>query len=125
MKIPFTNLLQQYEDCKVEINEAIRQTILTSNFITGPNVSVFESVMAHYLQAEDCASTGSGTMGLLCSLRAAGIGPGDEVITTPHTFVATTESIVLVGATPVFVDIDPDTHLIDIDLIEPAITGRT
>lgn len=64
-------------------------------------------------------------MAMLCALRAAGIGPGDEVLTTPHTFVATTEVIAMVGATPVFVDIDPDTHLIDIDLMQAAVTDRT
>lgn len=125
MHIPFTNLLQQYTDCKTEIDQAIARTIYSSSFITGPDVTEFEKVMSGYVQAEDCASTGSGTMALVCSLRAAGVGPGDEVITTPHTFVATTESIVLVGATPVFVDIDPCTHLIDLDLIESSITGRT
>jgi dTDP-4-amino-4,6-dideoxygalactose transaminase len=69
--------------------------------------------------------TGSGTTALICSLRAAGIGPGDEVITTPHTFVATTEAIVVAGATPVFVDIDPDTHLIDLTKIIPKISKKT
>lgn len=125
MKIPFTNLHQQYLDCKSEIDQAIANTIASSSFITGPDVTKFEQVMAEYVGAEDCASTGSGTTGLLCAMRALGIGPGDEVLTTPHTFVATTESIVSVGATPVFVDIDPDTHLIDLDLLESQITNRT
>jgi dTDP-4-amino-4,6-dideoxygalactose transaminase len=125
MNIPFTNLQQQYLDCRAEIDAAIARTIDSSSFITGPDVTEFESVMAAYVGAEDCASTGSGTMGLLCAMRALGIGPGDEVITTPHTFVATTEAIVSVGATPVFVDIDPDTHLIDLDLVVSRITART
>jgi len=125
MNIPFTNLLQQYNDCKLEIDQAIAKTIQSSSFITGPDVTEFESVMAKYVLAEDCASTGSGTTALICSLKAAGVGPGDQVITTPHTFVATTEAIVIVGATPVFVDIDPDTHLIDLDQVESSITPNS
>lgn len=125
MKISFTNLYQQYLDCKTEIDLAISHTIESSSFITGPDVTKFESEMSQYVGSEDCAGTGSGTTALLCSLKAAGIGAGDEVITTPHTFVATTESIVAVGATPIFVDIDPDTHLIDLDQIEQRITDRT
>lgn len=125
MKIPFTNLYQQYLDCKTEIDQAINQVIASSSFITGPDVSKFETVFARYVGAEDCASTGSGTTALICALRALGIGEGDEVLTTPHTFVATTEAIVMVGAIPVFVDIDPDTHLIDLDKLENAITDKT
>lgn len=125
MKIPFTNLYQQYLDCKVEIDTAIEQTIASSSFITGLDVTRFETVIADYVGAQDCASVGSGTMALVCSLKAAGIGPGHEVITTPHTFVSTTEAIVTVGATPVFVDIDPDTHLIDLKLLTDAITDQT
>lgn len=125
MKIPFTNLHQQYLDCKSEIDAAIERTIASSSFITGPDVTTFETTFAQYVGAEDCASTGSGTTALLCAMRALGIGEGDEVLTTPHTFVATTEAIVSVGATPVFVDIDPDTHLINLDLIEQAITPYT
>jgi len=125
MKIPFTNLFQQYLECKTEIDAAIAHVIGSSSFITGPDVTKFESEFAAYVGAEDCASTGSGTTALLCALRALGIGEGDEVITTPHTFVATTEAIVSVGAIPVFVDIDPDTHLIDLDLVEQAITPYT
>lgn len=125
MKIPFTKLHQQYLDCKTEIDQAIANVIQSSSFITGPDVTLFEKVMSQYVGSEDCASTGSGTMALVCSLRAAGIGPGDEVLTTPHTFVATTESIVMSGANPVFVDIDPNTHLIDLDLLETKITKRS
>jgi len=124
-KIPYTNLHQQYQDCKWEIDRAIEETIATSQFITGPYVNSFETALIEYTGAEACASTGSGTTALICSLRAAGIGPGDEVITTPMTFVATTEAIASVGASPVFVDIDPETYLIDIDLIEQHITERT
>jgi dTDP-4-amino-4,6-dideoxygalactose transaminase len=125
MKIPFTNLYQQYLDCKTEIDQAIASTIASSSFITGPDVTRFETAFAQYVGAEDCAATGSGTMALIIALRALGIGPGDEVLTTPHTFVSTTEAIAMVGATPVFVDIDPHTHLINLDYIESNITPCT
>jgi len=125
MKIPYTNLHQQYIDCKTDIDEVIKSTISSSSFISGSDVDLLESTLSNYIDADDCASTGSGTTALLCSLRAANIGIGDEVITTPMTFVATTESIAAVGATPVFVDIDPNTYLIDLNLIEQAITSNT
>ena len=125
MKIPFTNLYQQYVDCKTEIDQAIATTIESCSFITGPDVTKFELEMARYVESEDCASTGSGTMALICALRAAGVGPGDEVLTTPHTFVATTEAIVMTGAIPVFVDIDPDTHLMDLDALERQVTANS
>ena len=125
MKIPFTNLYQQYVDCKTEIDQAIQQTIQSSSFITGLDVTRFETEMAAYVSSEDCASTGSCTTALVCSLKAAGIGGGDQVLTTPHTFVATTEAIVTVGADPVFVDIDAETHLIDLNLLEQSITPQT
>lgn len=125
MKIPFTNLHQQYLDCKTEIDAAIAGVIASSSYITGPDVTKFETAFAAYVGAEDCASTGSGTMALICALRALGIGAGDEVLTTPHTFVATTEAIVMTGAVPVFVDINPDTHLIDLEKLDAAITAQT
>ena len=125
MKIPFTNLQQQYQDCKLEIDTAIQDCLDRDSFITGPDVTGFEKIFAEYVGSKDVASTGSGTTALLCAMRASGVDTGDEVITTPHTFVATAESIVSVGATPVFVDIDPDTYLINLDLVENAITERT
>ena len=125
MKIPFTNLYQQYLECRAEIDRAIRDTIQSSSFITGLDVTEFETRMADFVGAEACASTGSCTTALMCSLRAAGIGAGDEVLTTPHTFVATTGAICAVGAVPVFVDIDPHTHLMDLDLLETLITPRS
>lgn len=125
MKIPFTNLHQQYLDCKTDIDAAIADTIASSSYITGPDVTKFETAFAEYVGAEDCAATGSGTMALICALRSLGIGPGDEVLTTPHTFVATTEAIVVAGATPVFVDINPYTHLIDLDILVTKITPKT
>lgn len=123
--IPFTNLYQQYLDCQAQIDQAIAETIKSSSFITGLDVTRFETEMASFVGAEDCASTGSCTTALICALKAAGIGPGDEVLTTPHTFVATTEAIAIVGAAPIFVDIDPNTHLIDLDQLRCKISART
>lgn len=125
MKISFTNFYQQYLDCKSNIDQAIAGTIQRSAYITSTNATAFEQEFARYVGAEDCAAVASGTQALVAALIAADIGPGDEVITTPMTFVSTTEAIVAVGADPVFVDIDPDTMLIDPKSIIPAITSRT
>ena len=94
-------------------------------FILGPEVTEMETRLEAYTGASHCISVGSGTDALLIALMALGVGPGDEVITTPFTFVATAEMIVLLGATPVFVDVEPDTCNIDAELIEAAITPRT
>ena len=123
-KIPFTDLKSQYDEAKLYIDTAIKEVITTSSFITGPMVDHFENTIKQYCGAEDCASIGSGTNALLCALRAAGIGQGDEVITVSHTFVSTTEVICNVGAVPVFVDIDDFYHM-DIHGIEHRITDKT
>lgn len=122
--IPFTDLQSQYQEAKQEIDAGIKQIIDTNSYITGPVVEEFEQKLIDYTGAQSSASCGSGTTALLISLRACGIGVGDEVITTAHTFVATTEAICDVGATPVFVDIDEYYHL-NIDQIEDAITEHT
>ena len=122
--IPFTDLQSQYQEAKQGIDAGIKQILDTNAYITGPVVEQFEQKLIDYTGAQASASCGSGTTALLISLRACGIGPGDEVITTAHTFVATTEAICDVGATPVFVDIDGFYH-IDVDKIEDAITERT
>jgi len=111
IKIPFVDLYPQYEEVQTEIDMAIADIIARSDFITGPTVDRFEKAICDYTGAEDCASIGSGTNALVCALKALGVGPGHQVMTVGHTFVSTTEAIVNVGATPVFVDIDEFYHL--------------
>ena len=111
VEIPFTDLYQQYEECQLEIDEAFQKTISKSDFLTGPTTEKFEKKIVDYTGAEACASMSSGSMALVCALRAVGIEPGDEVLTVGHTFCATTESILAVGAKPIFVDIDEFYHM--------------
>jgi len=111
IKIPFVDLYPQYEELQSELDMAIKDVIMRSDFITGPTVEKFERTICQYTGAEDCASIGSGTNALVCALKALGIGTGDHVMTVGHTFVSTTEAIVNVGATPLFVDIDKFYHL--------------
>lgn len=108
-----------------KINMAIQEVILSGQFILGPNVKAFEREAADYLGVKHAVGVNSGTDALVISLHAAGIGLGDEVITTPFTFFATAESISRVGAIPVFIDIDPKTFNLDPGLIENAVTTRT
>ena len=104
---------------------AARRVLTSGRFILGDEVRKFEARWAHACGVEYGVGVGNGMDAIEIALRCVEIGPGDEVITTPHTFVATTEAIVSVGATPIFVDIDPDTHLINLDLLEQAITPYT
>ena len=123
--VPLCDLRAQYESLKHEIDAAMQTVAASGQFILGPNVKAFEEEMAAYLGCKHAIGVGSGTDALHLALRALDIGPGDEVITTPFTFIATSEAICLVGATPVFVDIDPRTFNIDPNLIEAAITPHT
>jgi UDP-2-acetamido-2-deoxy-ribo-hexuluronate aminotransferase len=125
MKIPFIDLKAQYQALKHEIDARIHKVLDHGQYILGPEVAELEDKLAQYTGAKHCITVSSGTDALLLSLMGLGIGPGDEVITTPFTFVATAEVIVLVGAKPVFVDIKPDTCNIDSRLIEEKITAQT
>ena len=121
IKIPFVDLYPQYEEVQTDIDLAIKDIISRSDFITGPTVDRFERAICDYTGAEDCASIGSGTNALVCALKALNIGPGHQVMTVGHTFVSTTEAIVNVGATPIFVDINEFYHLDTAEM--RAITG--
>ncbi len=123
--IPLCDLQSQYQTICHDVSTAIEQVCASGAYVLGPNVKQFESEVADYLTSDHTIGVGSGTDALHLVLRALGIGPGDEVITTPFTFVATTEAIGLVGASPKFVDISPNTFNIDPQHIEQAITKRT
>ena len=123
--IPFIDLKTQYQALKTEINERIQRVLEHGQYIMGPEVGELEEKLAAYTGAKHCITVASGTEALLISLMALGIKSGDEVITTPFTFAATAEVIVLLGATPIFVDIEQDTCNIDAKLIEAAITKKT
>ncbi|HET7114475.1 MAG TPA: DegT/DnrJ/EryC1/StrS family aminotransferase [Pyrinomonadaceae bacterium] len=123
--IPLVGLFDQYQTIKSEIDAAIQNIITKSAFVGGDEVRRFESEFAAYCEAKACVGVGNGTDALYLTLRALGIGPGDEVITVAHTFIATSEAISMTGATPIFIDVLEDTMLMDPALIEPAITPRT
>jgi len=125
MTIPMVDLNIQYRQLKEEIDNGILAVMEKCQFILGPNVSAFEEEAAAFLGVKHAVTVASGTDALHLALVASGIGPGDEVITTPFTFVATAEAIRYVGATPVFVDIDPLTYNIDPAGIEAAVTPAT
>jgi len=125
MAIEFIDLKAQLRAIRAPVNERIQKVLDHGQFILGPEVTEMEKRLETYTGADHCISVGSGTDALLIAMMALGVGPGDEVVTTPFTFVATAEMIVLLGATPVFVDVEPDTCNIDPELIEAAITSRT
>jgi len=123
--IPFIDLKTQYRALEDSIKARMHKVLEHGQYIMGPEVRELEQKLEAYTGAKHCITVASGTEALLISLMAMGIQPGDEVITTPFTFVATAEVIVLLGAKPVFVDIEPDTCNIDVSKIEAAITPRT
>ena len=121
----FTDLKTQYAALKTEIDAGIHRVLDHGQYIMGPEVAELEAALAAYTGAPHCVAVASGTEALLIALMAIGLKPGDEVITTPFTFAATAEVIVLLGGVPVYVDIEPDTCNIDATLIEARITPRT
>lgn len=124
-KLNFIDLAAQQVALRPQIERNIETVLRHGQYIMGPEVAELEGKLAAYTGARHCITVASGTEALLISLMALGIKPGDEVITTPFTFVATAEVIVLLGARPVFVDVEPDTCNIDTSKIEAAITPRT
>ena len=123
--IPFLDLAAQYRELKSEMDAAVARVFSSSQFILGKETAAFEEEFAAYCDVGYAIGVNSGTSALHLALLAAGIGPGDEVITVPFTFFATVAAIGYVGATTVFVDIDPETFNIDVRKIEAAITART
>lgn len=123
--IPLVDLKTQYHSIKAEIDAEIQKVLESSSFILGPAVKAFEEAFAQYCQNTYCVAVNSGTSALHLAMLAAGIGPGDEVITVPFTFVATVAAIEYTGARPVFVDIDPASYTMDPAKVEAAITPRT
>lgn len=124
-QLPFFDIQAQHQPIRAEIDDAIAQVIDSGRFIRGPFVETFEAEIAAYLGIPHAIGVSSGTDALLAALMALEIGPGDEVITTPFTFCASAEVILRVGATPVFVDIDPATFNLDADLLEDALSDKT
>lgn len=125
MKIPLVDLRAQYSTIQEDIEAAIKEVMLSQRFILGPQVKTCEDAVAEYSRSSHAVGVSSGTDALLICLMAEGIGPGDEVITTPYTFFATVGSVARIGATPVFVDINPVTYNLDTSQIASKITSKT
>jgi dTDP-4-amino-4,6-dideoxygalactose transaminase len=125
MKVDFLDLHAQYKTIKEEVELAIHDVVESCAFAGGPFVSKFEKEWAAYCGVQHAVGLGSGTEALYLALLALGIGSGDEVITVPNSFLATAEAISLVGATPIFVDVDPRTYTLNPDLLGKSITAKT
>ncbi|MEO8726802.1 MAG: DegT/DnrJ/EryC1/StrS family aminotransferase [Acidobacteriaceae bacterium] len=125
MKIPFVDLRALHSSIEPELLEVFHRVMSNSSFVLGPEVEEFERAFASYLGVRHCVGVSNGTAALQLALASLGIGAGDEVITVAHTFIATAEAISAVGATPVFVDIDPLSYTMDASRLEEAITKYT
>ena len=124
-QVDFYGHVRQYHNLKAEIDAAILEVLESGSYVLGPKLEQFEGELARYCNTKEAVGLNSGTDALVLVLRALGVGPGDEVITTSNTFFATAEAVWLLGATPVFVDIEPNTCNIDPNLIEAAISPKT
>lgn len=123
--VPFVDLRAQHDSIREELFDTITRIIDTSSFIMGPAIKEFEPKFAEFCGCKHAIGVSSGTSALHLALWALGIGPGDEVITIPHTFIATAEAISMRGAKVVFVDIDPESYTMDVSKLEAAITPQT
>src|SRR6266568_1404643 len=124
-QIPLVDLKAQYALIRGEVDAAIARVVTNADFILGRDVEAFESEYAAYCETGYAVGLDSGLSALELGMRALGIGPGDEVITPAHSFIASSSAISFTGAKPVWVDVDPDTYNIDPKLIEAAVTTRT
>ena len=124
-KIHFVDLKVQYKNIKQEVDQAIQNVIADTAFIRGKYVQEFEKNFAVYCEAKYCIGVGNGTDALFIALKSLNVGPGDEVIVPANTFIATSEAVSMTGASVVFVDCDPETYNIDVNLIESKITSKT
>jgi dTDP-4-amino-4,6-dideoxygalactose transaminase len=125
MTIPFVDLKSLHSEIKDDLREVFDRVLDNSTFVLGPEVQRFEQEFAAYCGTEHCVAVNTGTAAIHLALAALSIGPGDEVITVPHTFIATAEAITAVGAKPVFIDINPISFTMDPSLLEAAITSKT
>jgi len=121
----FVDLPAQYQEYQKEIDKAVSAVLTSSRFINGSEIKQLEEALAGFVDVPHAIACASGTDALLLALLVLGIGAGDEVITTPFTFIATAETIALAGATPVFVDIEPDSYNLDPQMLEKAVSSRT
>jgi dTDP-4-amino-4,6-dideoxygalactose transaminase len=125
MRVPFVDLKAQYGSLRSDVVKAMWDVLEGMDLMLGPNVRAFEAEFAAYCQVQHAIGVASGTDALMLALRACGIGAGDEVITVANTFVATAEAIAMLGAIPVYVDVDPDTYTLDPACLDRAISERT
>ncbi len=125
MAVPFVDLRAQHRQLAGELLQVFTRVLESASFVLGPEVKAFEDAFSSYLGSQHCIAVNSGTAALHLSLLGLGIGPGDEVITVPHTFIATAEAISAVGARPVFVDVHPISYTMDPDQVEKAVTAQT
>ena len=121
----FINLKYQYHLYQKEIDKAIKDVLESGQYVMGQAIQDLENALARYINVKHCLGVSSGTDGLLLALKAVGIGPGDEVICVPFTWISPVECTKRLGATPVLIDIDPETYLMDVNQLEGAITSKT